>query len=62
MKKLIAVIALSGALASCGGGETKEATTDTSSKMAADTSAKMMDTTKKMMDTTMKMGADTTKK
>ena len=62
MKKLIAVIAFAGALASCGGGETKEATTDSSSKMPADSSAKMMDTTKKMMDTTMKMGADTTKK
>ncbi len=68
MKKVFAVLAIAGFMASCNNsGEKKEGATDSTTKMSADTSMNKMNTdtsmSKMKSDSGMsKMSADTTKK
>ena len=58
MKKVFAILAVAGFMASCNSGENKAATADTAkvdtAKVAVDTTAKAADTTKAAADTTKK--------
>ncbi|MFL9483055.1 hypothetical protein ACI6Q2_09795 [Chitinophagaceae bacterium LWZ2-11] len=58
MKNVLAILAVTVAFASCGGGESKETKTDTVKAVTVDTTKTVtVDTTKK--DTTAKPAADT---
>ena len=61
MKKVFAILAVAGFMASCNSGENKAASADTA-KAAMDTAKAAMDTAKAAMDTAKKAAADTTKK
>ncbi len=61
MKKVFAILAVAGFMASCNSGENKAASADSGAKAATDTAKAAMDTAKAAMDTA-KAKMDTTKK
>jgi len=61
MKKVLAILAVAGFMASCNSGENKEKTAADSTRIADSTAKAAMDTAKAAMDTA-KSKMDTTKK